>query len=171
MNLESDINKATVLSNFSRDHGSGHSTTLLTHSTHSNSAIATIIAEYSPRVSHYPRSSSPETLSSPSAHHQRRQQNTPRFLRERVEAMPSTPVKMALAPPALISDSPGTWRHPRLNEITRRRNATTFSEKNVRQIVYGVSGIVLIWVLRALLRTSGLDLYVLLQPAVVHELT
>lgn len=55
----------------------------------------------------------------------------------------STPVK---APPAV--DSPGTWRHPRLNEITRRRNATTFSEKNVRQIAYNIATLLALWSLQ-----------------------
>ena len=45
-------------------------------------------------------------------------------------------------------DSPGTWRHPRLNEITRRRNATTFTEKNVRQIAYNIAALLALWSLR-----------------------
>ncbi|KAH6892207.1 nuclear pore complex component-domain-containing protein [Thelonectria olida] len=53
----------------------------------------------------------------------------------------STPIKSA--PP--VTDSPGTWRHPRLDEITRRRNATTFSEKNVRQIAYNVVALLGLW--------------------------
>lgn len=52
----------------------------------------------------------------------------------------STPVK---SPP--VADSPGTWRHPRLNEITRRRNATAFSEKNVRQIAYNIVALLGLW--------------------------
>lgn len=64
-----------------------------------------------------------------------------------------TPVKATTATPdALATDSPGTWRHPRLDEITRRRNATTFSEKNARQIAYGVASIVAIWLARAISR-------------------
>jgi nucleoporin POM34 len=61
-----------------------------------------------------------------------------------------TPVKQASASIASVTDSPGTWRHPRLNEITRRRNATTFSDKNVRQIAYSVGGIISIWLIQAL---------------------
>ncbi|KFH47667.1 Meiotically up-regulated gene 31 protein-like protein [Hapsidospora chrysogenum ATCC 11550] len=62
----------------------------------------------------------------------------------------STPVKTTTASEAPVTDSPGTWRHPRLDEITRRRNATTFTEKNVRQIAYGAVGLVSIWLLRAI---------------------
>lgn len=62
----------------------------------------------------------------------------------------STPVKTTPAPEAPVTDSPGTWRHPRLDEITRRRNATTFSEKNVRQIAYGAIGLAAIWLLQSI---------------------
>lgn len=44
-----------------------------------------------------------------------------------------------------MTDSPGTWRHPRLDEITRRRNATTFTEKNVRRIAYNVVAFLGLW--------------------------
>ncbi|OLN84922.1 Nucleoporin POM34 [Colletotrichum chlorophyti] len=57
----------------------------------------------------------------------------------------STPVKSTPQKPTAIVDSPGTWRHPRLNEITRRRNATTFSEKNVRRIALNVAFILGLW--------------------------
>jgi nucleoporin POM34 len=55
----------------------------------------------------------------------------------------STPTKPTVASPA--TDSPGTWRHPRLDEITRRRNATTFTEKNVRQIAYNLVAFIGLW--------------------------
>jgi hypothetical protein len=55
----------------------------------------------------------------------------------------STPTKPSVASPA--TDSPGTWRHPRLDEITRRRNATTFTEKNVRQIAYNLVAFIGLW--------------------------
>ncbi|KAH6686381.1 nuclear pore complex component [Plectosphaerella plurivora] len=60
-----------------------------------------------------------------------------------------TPVKATpqKAPP--VTDSPGTWRHPRLDEITRRRDATTFSEKNVRKIATNVSFLLALWLARA----------------------
>ncbi|KAK1538440.1 nuclear pore complex component [Colletotrichum paranaense] len=57
----------------------------------------------------------------------------------------STPVKSTPQKPTPIVDSPGTWRHPRLNEITRRRNATTFSEKNVRRIALNVGFLLSLW--------------------------
>ncbi|KAI0014917.1 NPCC-domain-containing protein [Xylariomycetidae sp. FL0641] len=47
----------------------------------------------------------------------------------------STPTK---ASPA-AADSPGTWQHPRLEEISRRQDATNFSEKNSRRIAMNVA--------------------------------
>ncbi|RDL40942.1 Uncharacterized protein BP5553_00921 [Venustampulla echinocandica] len=56
-------------------------------------------------------------------------------------ARPSTP-----ANPAQPSTPPtGTWRHPKLNEIVRRQNASTFTERNVRIILYNFAGIALTW--------------------------
>ncbi|KAK0383363.1 hypothetical protein NLU13_9276 [Sarocladium strictum] len=60
----------------------------------------------------------------------------------------ATPVKQTPVQAAPVADSPGTWRHPRLNEITRRRNATTFTEKNVRQIAYNIAALLALWSLR-----------------------
>ncbi|PNY28391.1 Meiotically up-regulated protein [Tolypocladium capitatum] len=57
----------------------------------------------------------------------------------------STPVKSTSANVLPATDSPGTWRHPRLDEITRRRNATTFSEKNIRQIAYNAAALLALW--------------------------
>jgi nucleoporin POM34 len=57
----------------------------------------------------------------------------------------STPVRATPVKDVAATDSPGTWRHPRLDEITRRRNATTFAEKNVRQIIYNVGALLILW--------------------------
>ncbi|RDA88343.1 hypothetical protein CP532_5636 [Ophiocordyceps camponoti-leonardi (nom. inval.)] len=59
----------------------------------------------------------------------------------------STP---AAAPP--VPDSPGTWRHPRLDEINRRRNASNFSEKNVRRIAYNLVALLALWAIRRVAR-------------------
>ncbi|KAG5977717.1 hypothetical protein E4U55_006557 [Claviceps digitariae] len=57
----------------------------------------------------------------------------------------STPVHSTPIMAAPAVDSPGTWRHPRLNEITRRQNATAFTEKNIRQIAYNVVALLALW--------------------------
>ncbi|KAI5867254.1 NPCC-domain-containing protein [Durotheca rogersii] len=48
----------------------------------------------------------------------------------------STPKKSTEAP---VTESPGTWRHPRLPEIIRRQEATNFGEKNIRRIAINVA--------------------------------
>lgn len=70
----------------------------------------------------------------------------------------STPKRPA--PPA-ATESPGNWTHPRLKEIARRRNATTFNDKNVRRIVQNVGAIAALFALRLALRSFvGTDGYV-----------
>ncbi|KAK4204247.1 hypothetical protein QBC40DRAFT_345542 [Triangularia verruculosa] len=59
----------------------------------------------------------------------------------------STPIKQISTTPA-ATESPGNWKHPRLAEITARQNRTTFSQKNVLQIVYNVVAIAGLQVLR-----------------------
>jgi nucleoporin POM34 len=66
----------------------------------------------------------------------------------------ATPVRTATIAGPSVTDSPGTWRHPRLDEITRRRNATTFSEKNVRQIAYNVIALLGFWSAQLLARLN-----------------
>lgn len=64
-------------------------------------------------------------------------------------ARATTPVKQQVTA-ATATDSPGTWRHPRLDEITRRRDATNFSEKNVRRIAYNIVALLAMWSLQLL---------------------
>ena len=45
------------------------------------------------------------------------------------------------APPQLISDSPGSWQHPKFTEIARRQRASTFNEDNLRRIAYNGSAL------------------------------
>ncbi|KKA27056.1 hypothetical protein TD95_002467 [Thielaviopsis punctulata] len=55
-----------------------------------------------------------------------------------------TPVKKVAVERPVV-ESPGTWKHPRLDEIQRRRNASTFTEKNVRQIFLSLAALVILW--------------------------
>jgi nucleoporin POM34 len=57
-----------------------------------------------------------------------------------------TPVKQTAATP--VKESPGNWRHPQLAEITRRQSKTVFSEKEVKQIVYNVSALAVLFLVR-----------------------
>ena len=58
----------------------------------------------------------------------------------------STPVKKS----PQITESPGNWKHPRLAEITRRQNATVFSESNVRTIAYNIGALAIVLVAKLL---------------------
>lgn len=57
---------------------------------------------------------------------------------------PSTP-KAQVTPVATFTPSPGTWRHPKFDEITRRQNATTFSYNNVRKIIWNSGALAALW--------------------------
>jgi len=52
-------------------------------------------------------------------------------------ARPSTPV--AQTTPSIPRT--GTWKHPKIDEIVRRQNASNFSSDNVKKILYNVGGI------------------------------
>lgn len=41
-----------------------------------------------------------------------------------------------------VPSTPGSFRHPRLDEITKRRNATQFTDRNVQTI--GINAVVLL---------------------------
>ncbi|GAB7347020.1 hypothetical protein MBLNU459_g3167t2 [Dothideomycetes sp. NU459] len=57
---------------------------------------------------------------------------------------PSTPAQQSQhAPPAVATpQQPGTWRHPRMDEITRRQNASVFNSDNIHQIA--MNGLLLV---------------------------
>jgi nucleoporin POM34 len=57
----------------------------------------------------------------------------------------TTPSKPTPAPAA---ESPGNWQHPRMKEITRRQQATTFGSDNVKTIIYNLAALVIIHLVR-----------------------
>jgi nucleoporin POM34 len=56
---------------------------------------------------------------------------------------PSTPVKQTL--PA--SPQTGTWRHPKLDEIVKRQNASVFNKEGLKKIGYNVAGLAVVHLL------------------------
>lgn len=56
----------------------------------------------------------------------------------RPSSAPSTPQK-SQQPPAKVEtpkvETPGTWRHPNMDDINRRKNASTFTSDNAHAIV------------------------------------
>ncbi|KAE8446171.1 hypothetical protein EG329_012396 [Mollisiaceae sp. DMI_Dod_QoI] len=55
---------------------------------------------------------------------------------------PSTPA----AQTASSAPQTGTWRHPKMDEIVRRQNASNFTDQNIRNILYNIGGIVTVFV-------------------------
>ncbi|KAH6666886.1 nuclear pore complex component-domain-containing protein [Halenospora varia] len=59
-------------------------------------------------------------------------------------ARPSTPINHPKAPSAPATPQTGTWRHPKLDEIVRRQNAATFSEKNIKMIAWNALSVAVV---------------------------
>jgi hypothetical protein len=62
-------------------------------------------------------------------------------------ARPSTPMNTPKAPSAPSTPVTGTWKHPQLDEIVRRQNASNFTDRNMRMLMYNFGGIVTVWAL------------------------
>ncbi len=58
-------------------------------------------------------------------------------------AHPATPVAQLSSAPS--TPQTGTWKHPRFDEITRRQSASTFSDRNLRGLVYNAGGLFALW--------------------------
>ncbi|KAI5274819.1 hypothetical protein E4T47_02115 [Aureobasidium subglaciale] len=59
---------------------------------------------------------------------------------------PTTPLRPSSAPSTpqkspIKVDTPGTWRHPNMDEINRRKNASTFTSDNVHSIIINASAL------------------------------
>ena len=50
-------------------------------------------------------------------------------------ATPQTPTAAATAQSPQLQTPNGTWKHPKFDEITRRKYATTFDEHNIKVVV------------------------------------
>lgn len=62
-------------------------------------------------------------------------------------AKPSTPGRASMP----LRDSPGTWKHPRAEEIARRQRQSTFNADNVTLIVRSAGAVIGLEVLRRVL--------------------
>jgi nucleoporin POM34 len=74
---------------------------------------------------------------------------------------PSTPITQTST---LQTPQTGTWRHPQFDEIARRQNATNFSDRNVRKMLYNALGIFMFWTLEHLLRNNIPSLHLATEP-------
>ncbi|KAF2970385.1 hypothetical protein GQX73_g3227 [Xylaria multiplex] len=62
-----------------------------------------------------------------------------------------TPIK---APGTPTTESPGTWRHPRIQEITKRQKASTITEKNINPIMINLALILALFLLQSYIQKA-----------------
>lgn len=65
---------------------------------------------------------------------------------------PSTPGTQSTQA-SIVTPSPGTWRHPKFDEIARRQDASTFNEKNVRMILWNAGFLLVTFSFRNILES------------------
>ncbi|KAL8831462.1 MAG: hypothetical protein Q9170_005277 [Blastenia crenularia] len=80
---------------------------------------------------------------------------------------PATPQSSNIrqSQPATVTPSPGRWRHPNFDEITRRQKASMFDESNLHRIIYNTALIVALFFLRGFLQSNPKTLTFLLSPS------
>ncbi|KAI4102700.1 MAG: hypothetical protein L6R37_004231 [Teloschistes peruensis] len=59
------------------------------------------------------------------------------------------PIKAVASETPVATPSPGRWRHPKLDEITRRQNASTFTSDSLNRILWNTLFIALLYLLRS----------------------
>ncbi|KAL9598620.1 MAG: hypothetical protein Q9219_004365 [cf. Caloplaca sp. 3 TL-2023] len=67
--------------------------------------------------------------------------------------------------------SPGRWRHPSFDEISRRQKANTFDQNNVQRIIYNTGFIIALLLLRRLSQSNSSTLSLLLSPPTQSHLS
>lgn len=66
---------------------------------------------------------------------------------------PSTPSTQVMRV-AVSTPSPGTWRHPKFDEIARRQNAATFSDSNLRKLKWNAGALAVLWLVGNLIESQ-----------------
>ncbi|CAG8956353.1 hypothetical protein HYFRA_00003734 [Hymenoscyphus fraxineus] len=65
--------------------------------------------------------------------------------RQMTSVYPSTPTRLPQAPSAPATPVTGTWRHPKMDEIIRRQNAASFTDRNIITILYNLGGMTVVY--------------------------
>ncbi|MCJ1398879.1 hypothetical protein MMC11_002080 [Xylographa trunciseda] len=68
------------------------------------------------------------------------------------------------APALPVAPSPGTWRHPKFDEIARRQQAASFTDRNVTTLLWNTGALIATWPLTSLHEAYPILRPVLLQP-------
>lgn len=58
-----------------------------------------------------------------------------------------TPIRSTPGSNTPATESPGTWQHPRIDEITRRQNASVFNCDNAMTIAYNIGMLIALFFL------------------------
>ncbi|MCJ1392777.1 hypothetical protein MMC18_005648 [Xylographa bjoerkii] len=70
------------------------------------------------------------------------------------------------APALPVTPSPGTWRHPKFEEIARRQQAATFTDRNVTALLWNTGALIATWPI-----TSLHDAYPIFYPLLLRPLS
>ncbi|KAL8703142.1 MAG: hypothetical protein Q9201_003674 [Fulgogasparrea decipioides] len=80
---------------------------------------------------------------------------------------PTTPqaTNPASSQTPVATSSPGRWRHPQFDEITRRQKASTFDSSSVQRIIFNTILIITLYLLQSFLTANPTTLSFLLSPS------
>jgi nucleoporin POM34 len=73
-----------------------------------------------------------------------------------LQARPSTPTAQT-SPSAVSTPVTGTWRHPKMDEIVKRRNASNFSDRNMKMILYNLVCLIMVFYVASKLKEIGFN--------------
>ncbi|KAI4258506.1 MAG: hypothetical protein L6R42_005052 [Xanthoria sp. 1 TBL-2021] len=92
-------------------------------------------------------------------------QSAPSMTTTRNSSAPATPqsVNSQTSQSVVATPSPGRWRHPNFDEITKRQKASTFDESNIHRIVWNIGFVVSLYLLQNLLQSYPGTLSILLS--------
>ena len=83
---------------------------------------------------------------------------------------PSTPTeKTGLSAATTPASTPGTWKHPRMDEIAARQSASTFTDRNVNIIAWNAAILLISFVVKHMTRQLYVLLLILLTPILTRH--
>ncbi|KAI9651138.1 hypothetical protein NHQ30_001175 [Ciborinia camelliae] len=72
---------------------------------------------------------------------------TPAAQRSSPSSVEKSTGKSVFGEPQLSTPPTGTWKHPKFDEIAKRQNAATFTDQNMRQLLWNGVGLIALWYL------------------------
>lgn len=65
----------------------------------------------------------------------------------------STPISQGARLPDVSTPSPGTWRHPKFDEVAQRQKAALFTDGNLRKIIWNGGALLALWIANELIKS------------------